>query len=181
MNLYGNLQSSGLESGLDYALFAKELCRVVNGTMIRTYIYTAPPEDPGNGADDRRRSAYQKRRGFLSALEYRPYLQLTLGKLHPASERCPKCGESYEVLRQKGVDVRLAVDMIRFAQNNSFDVALLVSTDGDLADAIRLIKDMGKIVELAVPEGARADELRRACDNEIVIDKVLLYRCKPTK
>jgi uncharacterized LabA/DUF88 family protein len=181
MNLYGNLQTSGMATGLDYAVFGNELAKIVGASPIRTYIYTAPPEEPPQDADEGRRTAYQRRRGFLSALEYRPYVQLTLGKLHTATERCPNCGQSYEVLRQKGVDVRLAVDMIRFAQNNIYDVAIVVSTDGDLADAVRLIKDMGKQVELAVPEGAKADELRRACDNEIVIDKDFLERCRPTK
>jgi uncharacterized LabA/DUF88 family protein len=181
MNLYGNLQTSGMATGLDYAEFGSELAARVNGALVRTYIYTAPPDDPGPDADENRRSGYQRRRGFLSALEYRPYIQLTLGKLHTTTERCPKCGETYEDLRQKGVDVRLAVDMIRYAQNHVYDVAVLVSTDGDLADAVRLIKDMGKQVELAVPNGARADELRRACDNEIVIDQQLIERCKPTK
>jgi uncharacterized LabA/DUF88 family protein len=57
--------------------------------------------------------------------------------------RLPK-GQTHTVLvgAEKGVDVRFAIDVIRLAHRNAFDVALLFSQDQDLsevADEIRLI------------------------------------------
>jgi len=49
--------------------------------------------------------------------------------------------------QEKGVDVRLAIDVISLAHQNAFDVALIFSQDQDLsevADEIRLIADLQK-------------------------------------
>lgn len=44
--------------------------------------------------------------------------------------------------REKGMDVRIALDMVRLAQDNEYDVALILSQDQDLseaADEVRMI------------------------------------------
>lgn len=51
---------------------------------------------------------------------------------------------------QKETDVQIAVDMISGAYDNSFDIALLVSGDGDLAPGVRKILSMkNRLVEVA--------------------------------
>lgn len=50
---------------------------------------------------------------------------------------------------QKETDVQIAVDMISGAYDNSFDIALLVPGDGDLAPAVRKLLSMNKLVEVA--------------------------------
>jgi uncharacterized LabA/DUF88 family protein len=50
---------------------------------------------------------------------------------------------------QKETDVQIAVDMISGTYDNSFDIALLVSGDGDLAPAVRKILSRNKLVEVA--------------------------------
>jgi uncharacterized LabA/DUF88 family protein len=50
---------------------------------------------------------------------------------------------------QKETDVQIAVDMISGTYCNSFDIALLVSGDGDLAPAVRKMLSMNKLVEVA--------------------------------
>ena len=42
--------------------------------------------------------------------------------------------------REKGVDVRIALDLVRMARLNEYDVALLFSQDKDFADAIGKIE-----------------------------------------
>jgi len=46
---------------------------------------------------------------------------------------------------QKEIDVQIAVDMISDTFSNLFDVAVLVTGDGDLAPAVRKILSMQKI------------------------------------
>lgn len=48
---------------------------------------------------------------------------------------------------EKGVDVRLAVEMIRFARQNKYDIAYLVSSDTDLVAAVEEVKAFGKTVQ----------------------------------
>jgi uncharacterized LabA/DUF88 family protein len=50
---------------------------------------------------------------------------------------------------QKETDVQIAVDMITATFTNLYDIALLVSGDGDLAPAVRKMLSMGKLVEVA--------------------------------
>lgn len=48
---------------------------------------------------------------------------------------------------EKGVDVRLAVEMIRFARQNAYDIAYLVSSDTDLVAAVEEVQSFGKTVQ----------------------------------
>ena len=48
---------------------------------------------------------------------------------------------------EKGVDVRLAVEMIRLARQDKYDIAHLLSSDTDLVPAVEEIIDMGKTVQ----------------------------------
>lgn len=50
-------------------------------------------------------------------------------------------------IREKGTDVKIAVDMIIGAIENKYDVAILVSSDTDLIPAIKYIKYKGKKME----------------------------------
>jgi uncharacterized LabA/DUF88 family protein len=48
------------------------------------------------------------------------------------------------VLAQKGVDVKLALDVLDFAHENRLDVAALVTGDGDFVPLVRKITSLGK-------------------------------------
>jgi uncharacterized LabA/DUF88 family protein len=48
---------------------------------------------------------------------------------------------------EKGVDVKLAVDLIVGAYENLYDVAIVVSSDTDLIPAIQKVKALGKEIE----------------------------------
>lgn len=52
---------------------------------------------------------------------------------------------------QKGVDLRLALDLVGIARNRAASVAYLISGDDDLAEAVEEVQDMGmKVVLLGV-------------------------------
>lgn len=50
--------------------------------------------------------------------------------------------------REKGIDVWLAVDMVRMALTDQFDVAILGTGDTDLQPAVEAVLDAGKRVEV---------------------------------
>lgn len=49
--------------------------------------------------------------------------------------------------KEKGVDVRLAVDILDMAYQNEYDTAIVVSSDTDLIPAIIRAKELGKSIE----------------------------------
>jgi len=52
-----------------------------------------------------------------------------------------------EVYHEKGVDVKLAVDLLVGAYDNLYDTAIVISSDTDLIPAIKKVKHLGKQVE----------------------------------
>src|SRR5712691_1228238 len=66
--------------------------------------------------------------------------------------------------RQKGVDVQLAVDALQQAQRGTFDVALLLSGDGDFVPVIEAVRESGHLACVCGFESTMASELRRVAD-----------------
>ncbi len=46
---------------------------------------------------------------------------------------------------QKGVDVLLATDLVHLAHEEEYDIAIILSGDTDMIEAVKLVKSMGKI------------------------------------
>lgn len=65
---------------------------------------------------------------------------------HLEVTECPVCENSMLGTQEKGVDVNIAVEMIRHAWEGAYEVAVLVSSDSDLAPAVELLQSKGLIV-----------------------------------
>ena len=92
-------------------------------------------------------------------------INITLGQIirHP--------DKSYH---EKGVDVRLAVEMIRFARQDKYDIAYLISSDTDLVAAVEEVQAFGKnVCYIGIPKGQSfglskvADDVRLLRPEEI--------------
>jgi uncharacterized LabA/DUF88 family protein len=126
--------------------------------LIRTYYYMSPlPAD----ADSELRAGQQR---FINRLNRLPYLEVRYGKLVRRDEECKKCGDKRQRWQEKGVDMRIGVDMLALASKDNYDVAVLVTGDGDLREAVQAVKDLGKHVEVATFRIGRSDELVQVCD-----------------
>ena len=77
----------------------------------------------------------------------------------------------------KGDDIHLATDMISFAYENKYDVAILVSGDGDFVPAIRKVQKLGKNVENAYFSVSRSSYLKQVCNSSILMDEII-GKCK---
>lgn len=106
--------------------------------------------------------APNRQQTYLDAIEaHCDGLHIHLGHflVHPTRMRLanpPADGPgSVEVIKteEKGSDVNLAVHMLNDAWKDMFDVAVVLSNDSDLAEPMRLVREMGKVVGLATPEG----------------------------
>lgn len=147
-NLYFALKRNGKNTRVDY----HQLSLALTGserTLIRTYYYNAVfdvnafPEKAKN------------QQSFLDSLDRTPYLDLRLGRIVQNRE-----GHRME----KGVDVRMASDMVYYAARDFYDIAVVLTEDQDFAPALALVKEMGKHIELAVFPDAQNREMVRVAD-----------------
>jgi len=67
-------------------------------------------------------------------------------------------------LTEKNLDTQLVADMVIMAARNEFDIAILVSNDGDFVSAVRPVKELGKRVEILYFKGEVSMALKRECD-----------------
>ncbi len=125
----------------DVAALASTACQRQNWKLAQVRLYTGIPD----AADDPfwhhfwtaklAQMGRQKAHVFSRPLRYRNQtVRLPNGQTHTSP-----------VGQEKGVDVRLAIDVISLAHQNTFDVALIFSQDQDLsevADEIRLITEL---------------------------------------
>lgn len=79
---------------------------------------------------------------------------------------CPSCQAALQGTVEKGVDTKMAVDMIALAWDNIYDVALLVSSDRDFIPVVEMLGRRGKKI-LQVGISPRGQELASACWDEI--------------
>ena len=155
-NFYHGCQSTLERTDVDLGKFAARLAG--DRGLGRTYYYNVPlsAEHP----EDQRRG--QQR--FFNGLARIPYFEVRLGRLVKRTWQCPTCGEEHERWMEKGVDMRLGVDMLSHASRDLYDVSVLVSGDGDYEHAVQAVKDLGKHVEVACFVTSRSDALMKASD-----------------
>jgi uncharacterized LabA/DUF88 family protein len=159
---------------IDVEKLASKLTR--ERQLIRIYYYHVPMLEGDSEAARRHQS-------FLNRLSYVDYLQLRLGRLvpRPVKIRCLSCGKdiAYTTHIQKGVDTRIVIDMVGLALLDAYDVAILVSGDADLAEAVNFIKEhTRKYVENAcVMWQGWAKNLREAADVRTRLTEEFLLDC----
>ena len=88
----------------------------------------------------------------------------TCPSCHTAVRSCPlpECGADLRGTEEKGVDTRIATDMISLAWDSNYDVAVLVSSDRDFVPVAEFLGKRGIIViHGAFPPAA--SELSQAC------------------
>jgi uncharacterized LabA/DUF88 family protein len=71
-------------------------------------------------------------------------VQRTLKYGERAQEVFPDVFERVRVGREKGIDVRLCLDLVRLARRREYDVAIIFSQDQDLLEAIDEVKAVSK-------------------------------------
>lgn len=156
-------------------------CLSPGHTFLRAYWY--------DGAHDPGRADYQRQRPYLEAVAATPGIQARWGHLQLKRQRwqvavksaVQACGvplpmfEQHFTFRsefeQKGVDTRIVLDLVRLADNGAYDIAILVTGDRDIAEAVRVAQDRGCRVLLAhPPQAGVAHELRDLADEIVEID-----------
>lgn len=83
--------------------------------------------------------AFIRHKAYIEALRSSGVTPV-LGKFKEKDRSCNECGCMWKAHEEKETDVNIALYMLDEAYRDTFDRALLVSADSDLAPAIRLIR-----------------------------------------
>ncbi len=158
-NLYHGMKDILGQVAIDYQSLINML--VKNRNLIRTYYYT-PVINRGEAEEQ-----YRSQQRFLTYLADIPYFEVKFGILVRQGE----------VLVEKSIDVKLAVDMVKYAAMNQYDVAILVSGDGDYTPAVETVKEMGKHVECAFFPQETSSQLKQIVDIFFELNKETLSKC----
>lgn len=153
-NLYFQLKESGVKTKIDYHQFSLALTGA-DRKLIRAYYYVCPPANP-------QQESYNDQQKFLLYLANTPYLQVQYGSLEIRGD----------TQVEKGIDVRIAIDMVSLAYTNAYETAVLVSNDADLVPAVMKIKDLGKHVEYAYLS-RKTMQLVEACDRTVEMERII--------
>lgn len=151
-NLYHALKDNFGRVDLNFTEFVTKLC--ASRQLFRTYYYNVA-RDP-----IQRPEGYPDQQQFLDTLRKTPYLEVRLGST--------KLLQGIPV--EKGIDIMLATDLLHFGWNNLYDVAILVSGDGDFAYALQAAKNMGKHVEVAYFGSNVSKDLLDVADERHLLD-----------
>jgi len=178
-NFYHGLRAMFQRTTVDFGKFSERLCS--GRKHVRTYYYIVPLNQKENP------QAYSQQQKFFAYLDKVPYLERRLGRLVRRQQQlqCPHCNKTFdrEFHLEKGVDVKIAMDMLDMAVKKIYDVAVLVSGDGDFSNAIRAVKELGLSVENAYfsrdPSGRTGHswELMQVCDKFINLSADFMKDC----
>jgi len=153
-NLYYGALKGTSHKWLDIRALFKSILRPDNDILRIKYFTARVSARPDNPDAPTRQDFY------LRALEsHIPELEIIQGHFinKPATMRLTKKIGNIEYVRvhkyeEKGSDVNLAVQLVNDAWHNRFDCAVVCSNDGDIGEAVRIVKrERHKSVVIAIP------------------------------
>lgn len=172
------------EENLERCLFDMQ----PNRKHIQTRFYTAIVEpDPERGQRDveRYRRQWKKQQALKKKLKW--YVFSKPIRAYPffcphcrwaniqTQVVCSKCGNTLKEVKNKGVDVALATDLLVYGMSetsSSYDVAILVSGDNDFIPVIEKLKERRPEVKVEVAQfkNAVGDDMIRVTDEFYALD-----------
>jgi uncharacterized LabA/DUF88 family protein len=160
--------SNGSPKKIDFNKLSLNLSSKCNGELLRTYYYDCPAfvsPRPNTVEKDRQR----RTDSFLYNLRRLDKFDVRLGKLNRyfKSDGTPD-------FEQKGVDVLLAIDVLRLALKNKIDKAIFITGDSDFVPVIQAIKDEGVGTILFYHESAVHRNILDCCDTKFILNDALI-------
>jgi len=164
-NFYYGLKSLNLNNKkLDFFKLG-ELLAGKKRKLVRVYYYNAPLDQAMN------KEKYKAQQRFFEELKKTRKVSVILCRMQKR-----KIDEKI-IYAVKEDDIRIAVDMLRYAYNNAYDTAILVSGDGDFVPAVTAVQELGKSVEHAYFKIGHSYHLKQTCDDSFLLDEKFIKKC----
>jgi uncharacterized LabA/DUF88 family protein len=115
---------------------------------------------------------------FIEALETLSHFAIFYGVYQLNPVECHGCGFKGQVPNEKMTDVNIAVEMLKDAYGDRFDVALLISADSDLVPPVRAIRELfpSKRIVAAFPPGRSSINLANSAHQHFMIFRQRIAR-----
>lgn len=146
----------------DFEKFSEFLAK--KRKIINIFYYNAPldrTKDP---------EKYKSQQRFFEKIRKISNFNLILCKL--VKRKIKKTGEFYYTIKED--DIHMAVDMIEGAADDKFDIAIVVSGDGDFVPAVKAVRRRGKKVENVYFKESFSRNLRQNCDSSLALKREVL-------
>ena len=169
LNLYYGMRSRGWKRYRWVNPWALSVSFLKPGQRLEAVHYFSSKFLPEGGDPD---EAIQQNK-YLEALEAIDGLQVHYGYHQVVRWVCSTCGASRNAYEEKETDVNIAVRMVIDSADDAFDVAILVSGDGDLAGPVRTVRARHpeKHVVAAFPRKRKTENVRSAATASFVIGR----------
>jgi hypothetical protein len=165
-NLYFGLRSKGWKRyyWLNIQALAQNLLKP-GQALVSTKYFTARIVGPPDKQE--RQSTYIEALGTLSEFD------IFYGRYQLNPRQCSQCGFQDEVPNEKMTDVNIAVEILKDAYQNRFDVALLISADSDLVPPVKVVAELfpAKRMVVASPPGRYSASLADSANSSFVIGR----------
>lgn len=112
-------------------LLSEKVCSSQGWNLTGIYFYTGVPDPQDNTFWH---NFWSKKLSYMGRLGIKLFSRSL--RYHNEDFTCPSCNKIYTSLvgHEKGVDVRIALDVIRLAHEKKYDVAVIFSQDQDLSE-----------------------------------------------
>lgn len=124
---------------LDIEKLSKKV--VKDGIHIRTKFYHSYPYQSENPTREEKEKYRKAQRFFYTIGSKKNHEFCDVGRVRPKYFTCPECGTKFMKPQQKGVDVGLALDLVKMAKKRVADEFILISGDEDFAAAVELAQE----------------------------------------
>ncbi len=132
---------------------------------VKTIYYDALPLP----VNEKGRKLYPKAQRFHNILRKLDKFEVKLGKIQKISDE----------FRQKGVDMRLGVDLVQSGMAGKVDKAILIASDSDFEYAVQRAQDYGIKISIAYfPASKINSKFLQTFDCRILLTDELLNKCK---
>ena len=192
-NWYHNLKNYFTPGEIDISRLKEFISKEKNLEIIEIRGYASMPNRKDNEL------IYKRQRAFLGGLEKRGVKIVTRKLQKLSTKEIKKKGQQFiedwdlcnickplveasfldiadNLKKEKGIDVWIAVDMVKEAIKVDIDIAVLISGDADFVPDFSLIKEVGKeVLSCFVPRGY-SNELRQKFPY-LILTREILIKC----
>ena len=156
---------------LDLHRLAENLLRPGQRLEAVRYFTARVEHEPGDPGKQARQNTY------LEALATLPAMHIHYGYFQAKPQRCHNCGAAWRAYEEKMTDVSIAVELLSDAQEDTFDVAIVVTGDGDLAGPLLAVRGRypSKSVVVAFPPARSSIALINAAAAHFTVGRGRLH------